>query len=304
MSIRKRVWVHALHPANGIVCLATGFYLIEGETLRTISLESCRTSHEAVLRTINSVHQRAIAERFAVDIFVCHKSAVCSTVKNDLQPLGNTIQWIPRAEMSSGLLKAFSEFESNLGCSTNKNQRLAPQKREKSMSLVVSSTPKKKYAVADEGEHLAVIADVIDIGEVETDRGPKARVRFVWITDQSDENGRPITTMMQFNKTLHENSLLRKTVKSILGKDPGETYDLETLIGRTNRIVIEHSEHEGVTYGNITAILKSAEKVEIPKDYMRAKDRKAKKTASPSNNGVPRAIIPPAQPSEFDAEPF
>jgi hypothetical protein len=85
----------------------------------------------------------------------------------------------------------------------------------------------------------------------------------------------------------------------LVGRDPGSTYDLETLIGRTNRIVIEHTQHDGITYGNITAILKSNESLEIPADYVRAKDRKTKKATTPYSGGVPRAKIPQCV-SEFD----
>jgi hypothetical protein len=150
-----------------------------------------------------------------------------------------------------------------------------------SMSLIVTTTP-KQYELPDEGEHLAVLADVIDLGEVDTQYGKKDRVRFIWLVEQRDKEGKLIAVVISYTKSLHDKASLRKAVKAILGRDPGNSLDLETLLGTNMRLVIEHSEYEGRAFAAIAVMLrprKGDAVLRVPSDFVRSK--------SPSGGGTP-----------------
>jgi hypothetical protein len=143
------------------------------------------------------------------------------------------------------------------------------------MSMIVT-TKAKQYENPSEGEHVCVLADVIDLGTVQSSYGPREKVRLVWLVSERGTDGKLLSVVQTFNKTLHEKSGLRKALKSILGTDPGDTFDLEKLVGVNARLVIEHNEHDGKVYANVTAILrlpKDGVPIEIPNSYVRRKDR-------------------------------
>lgn len=123
------------------------------------------------------------------------------------------------------------------------------------MPLMVTK-PEGNFTIAPEGSHVAVITEVKDLGVVETNFGPKEKVRIKWEIAQRDGEGRRISAIQQFTKSLHEKSSLYKALKSILGREPGKSFDLETLVSTNAQIVVTHTEKEGKTYSNIAAILK------------------------------------------------
>ena len=160
------------------------------------------------------------------------------------------------------------------------------------MTMLVTTVP-KQYELPDEGEHVAVVADLLDLGIVETANGPKHRVRFIFVIQQLNSEGKHIRVASSYNWTLHEKASLRKASTSILGHDPGLTLDLETLLGKNVRLVIEHKTREDRVYANIVAILrpvKGAVAFPIPKDFVRAQNKNADGSATnakaPNSHGV------------------
>ena len=151
------------------------------------------------------------------------------------------------------------------------------------MPIVVNINSGTDFEPVSEGVHSAVLADIIDLGKVQTAFGEKDKVRFVWLTDEADENGRTKRVSKSYTKSLHEKANLRKDVEKILGKPLGsaQSFDVEKLIGAQNQLVIEHNEGtDGKVYGNVKAIMKPKEKLAIPADFTR-------KAASP--NGAVKA---------------
>jgi hypothetical protein len=117
--------------------------------------------------------------------------------------------------------------------------------------------------------------------------------------EQTGKDGKPITLIQSFNKSMHEKATLRKTVKSILGRDPGDSFDLETLIGSNARLVIEHNESEGRTFANITAVIKpekGARLLTVPKDFVRFAKNQSK--SGPSTPQSERDSGPDADDSD------
>lgn len=119
--------------------------------------------------------------------------------------------------------------------------------------IVKASQKKTKWPLAPEGVHQAVLIEVKDMGMVETNFGPKHRARFVW---ELDHAGLKCRVFQVFNVSFDPKSHMRKNVSAVLGRDPGEKFDLDTLVGSVAPLVIGHDEgNDGVTYANVRAIL-------------------------------------------------
>jgi hypothetical protein len=172
------------------------------------------------------------------------------------------------------------------------------------MSIVVNINSGADREPVSEGVHKAVLADIVDLGVIQTAFGPKEKVQFTWLTDESDEAGRTKYLFKRYTKSLHEKASLRKDVKLILGKDiDGNSFDLESLIGIAKNLVVQHNEgNDGKIYANIIGIQRGpAPKITIPADFQRKKDRQPnaappKKPVASVGGGkaVAAAVLAPA----------
>lgn len=79
------------------------------------------------------------------------------------------------------------------------------------------SNNSSSFPIAPEGAHVATVESVPDLGMQETSYG--------------------------------------KTVRQILGFDPGDFYELDDLVGKRATLVLGHDEANGKTYANVRAIL-------------------------------------------------
>lgn len=123
------------------------------------------------------------------------------------------------------------------------------------MSLIVGKDSAEKYPIPTEGAHPATLKAVRDLGTVQTAYGPKHRVRFDWLLDETSPEGAALMCFQTLNVSFADTSALRKAVRQILGRDPGNRFDLETLLGRRVTLVVGHDEANGRTYANVRAIL-------------------------------------------------
>ena len=182
------------------------------------------------------------------------------------------------------------------------------------MPITVNINSGADFEPVSEGVHAAVLADIVDLCVVDTAFGPKEKVQFIWLTDEADENGRTKYLFKRYTKSLHEKAALRKDVKAILGKDiEGSSFDLESLIGRNNQLVIQHSEsNQGKVYANVIGILKAAVKLPIPADFQRKKDKApadfkkpaASVKAAGGGKAVAQAVAAPFQATDEDLPEF
>src|SRR6185437_4476011 len=119
--------------------------------------------------------------------------------------------------------------------------------------FIVKAKPKSPWPLAPEGVHLATLIEVRDMGMVEGDYGPKHRARFVW---EIEHNGAKYRVFQSFNVSMDAKAHLRKAIADIIGRDPGEKFDLDTLVGSVAPLVLGHDEgNNGITYANVRAIL-------------------------------------------------
>ena len=136
------------------------------------------------------------------------------------------------------------------------------------MAVIVTE---KQFELPEDGQYLAVVADVIDLGTVTGTWGPKDRVQIVFLLDALNSQGEDFKVSVFANKSLHEKATLRKTLKAITRRDITGSYDMDEIIGTTVGVVTEQSESDGKTYSNISAIIPApkGQKMEIPADFQR-----------------------------------
>jgi hypothetical protein len=171
---------------------------------------------------------------------------------------------------------------------------MVPEK-EHQMAIVVKEPDQKEFEHPEDGQYLGVIADVIDLGEVETGFGIKPRVRIVYLLDQNDSEGNPFRVVATYTASLHEKANLRKTLKQILGADVSGQFDLEELLGINNQLVVTTTEKDDKTYTNIVAILKAPKgspRLAIPDDFVRQQDKQKKQ--APAKKAAPQLAKKPA----------
>ena len=179
------------------------------------------------------------------------------------------------------------------------------------MAIVVKEPDQKEFEHPEDGQYLGVIADVIDLGEVETGFGIKPRVRIVYLLDANDSEGNPFRVVSTYTASLHEKANLRKTLKQILGADVSGQFDLEELLGINNQLVVTTTQKDDKIYTNIVAILKAPKgspRMAIPDDFVRYQD-KQKKQAAPAKKAAPQlakkpTVKPPVveEPAEQEVE--
>jgi hypothetical protein len=162
------------------------------------------------------------------------------------------------------------------------------------------TSKKKVYELFETGVQIpGVIVGWKKMLDVPTKYGLKDKVMVKILTDLVDSDGDQMTAVQSFTASMDEKSHLRKFVKSVLGYDPGDTYNLKLMVGMNRNFVFETNEgKDGREFSNVSAVLKATTKVSIPDDYeaFRADD-KDKKTAKPP---VRRRVATPVVEEELE----
>jgi len=146
---------------------------------------------------------------------------------------------------------------------------------------IVASDNRKTWTPAPEGLHKAVCVDVVDLGIVDGQFGPRHKVRIVWqLEDVSPDDGKRFLVSQMFTLSLNEKANLRKTLETWrskkLSQDDLKGFDLEKLIKANCQLQIIHNiTDEGRTFANCQAVipLGKGEAKLSPQDYIRHKDR-------------------------------
>jgi hypothetical protein len=173
------------------------------------------------------------------------------------------------------------------------------------MSIIVKEPDQKDWERPEDGTYVGVIADVIDLGEVQTGFGVKPKVQIMWLLDAFDSDGHQHRVSSFYTASLHEKANLRKALKSILGADVSGQFDLEELLGINNQLVLQTTESGEKTYTNVIAILKAPKgpRMEIPDDFVRKSEKEdtkkqvkkaapqLKKVAAPVQTAVQDAVV-------------
>lgn len=146
---------------------------------------------------------------------------------------------------------------------------------------IIAKDSRKDFVPAPEGLHQAVCMDVIDIGNVETQWGPKQKVRIVWQIDEiNPENGKRFYVKADYNLSLNEKARLSMMLETWRGRKftpkEREGFELENLVNVNCQIQIIHNRgDDGQMWANVQAVVpapKGSTKL-VPMDYIRIKDR-------------------------------
>ena len=156
-----------------------------------------------------------------------------------------------------------------------------------------------------EGIHPAICVDVMDLGLVETDfQGQKKMVNKVKLTFESEaqtEDGKRCTVSKNFTASLHPKAKLAEFLGKWRGRPvaPGESIDLQKLIGANCTLVISHQKNlSGKTYASIDAVSKPTKRVAPSGQYdpaaarQRYADWKAKQAGNITVRPVATAPAP------------
>jgi hypothetical protein len=139
------------------------------------------------------------------------------------------------------------------------------------------------FVPAPEGQHQAILVDIIDLGELDDGfGGRKPFIKYVFQLAETMDNGKPYVVSSRFNATLHNKGKLRPFIQSMRGKtftaEELKGFDDEELVGKNYSLnVIHNVGKNGGTYANIASVApwntKFGPEIEPSKDYVRAKDR-------------------------------
>lgn len=162
-----------------------------------------------------------------------------------------------------------------------------------------------------EGIHPAICVDVIDLGMVEVEfQGQHKmvnKVKLVFESEQKTADGKNWTVSKNFTASLHPKAKLAEFLGKWRGRVvvPGETIDLDKLLGACCTLVISHQQNMvGRTYASIDAISKPTRKL-VPSgnydpDEMRrriAESINRQTTAAGNDGGQPPKPLGVVQPS-------
>lgn len=162
--------------------------------------------------------------------------------------------------------------------------------------MIVKGSSGGTYTPHPEGQYGAVCVDVVDMGVVDGQFGPKHKLRLVFYCGESEarDGGHiPLTVSEMFTASLHEKSNLRTFVKSWRGKDFSDEelngFDFERMVGAPAFVDVQHhNAANGKVYANIASIMRLPSGMQAPQtpaEYIRVKDREPR--VEKQDDGLP-----------------
>lgn len=124
------------------------------------------------------------------------------------------------------------------------------------------------YKPVPEGTHIAICIRIVDLGtQASTYKGATKLQRKVLISWEApdervrdaDGNDMPAIISKRYTASLHEKAALRKDLEAWRGKrftdDELHGFDLKNVLAQACQIQVLHSENDGTTYANVSAIM-------------------------------------------------
>lgn len=136
----------------------------------------------------------------------------------------------------------------------------------------------KQYQQASDGIHPAVVADIQDLGVVQTKFGLKPKVQVTYlIGDERDEKEMPLRASQFLVNSIHEKANLFNLILTLTGAEPTDDFDSEELIGLQCRIrTRRYTNRKGLIYAGVNRVFPANgdAEVAIPLDFVRAGERR------------------------------
>lgn len=156
------------------------------------------------------------------------------------------------------------------------------------METLIAKDEGKSFTPHPEGAAQFVCADVHDEGYREGPYGTKREIRLVFVSEFLQDDGRPFEHSQWFTLSLHEKSNLSKFLESWRGTPFTDDerhggWDIMKLMGANAYVQIVHKPKQtGGVKATISSIMKlppKMQKMAIPTDFARVKDRVKKELA-------------------------
>lgn len=146
---------------------------------------------------------------------------------------------------------------------------------------IIAKGSSKAFEPCPSGVQQAVCCDVVDLGTMETEWGPKWKIDIRWQTAETMANGQPYLVNKRYTLSLNEKATLRHDLEAWRGKPFTEAevegFDVERLIGVNALLNVVHKKgSKGGTFANVASIMpiaKSMTPIAVADDYVRHKDR-------------------------------
>src|SRR5690554_2628967 len=127
------------------------------------------------------------------------------------------------------------------------------------MSLIIKDE-KAEFPLAPDGLLDAVLVDVVDLGELDTPRGPKHKLSLVFELEDTNDEGKHYIVVKRYTWSLNEKYNLRKDLERWHGtkfssEELNQGINMELLIGLNASLFISHNETDEKTYANIETVL-------------------------------------------------
>lgn len=124
------------------------------------------------------------------------------------------------------------------------------------------------YKPVPEGTYVATCVRVIDLGtQVTTYKGADKTQHKVLVSwevpevraEDRDGNDMPAMISTRYTASLHEKAALRRDLEAWRGRrftdDELRGFDMKNILGQPCQVQILHTERDGTTYGNVSAIM-------------------------------------------------
>ena len=175
----------------------------------------------------------------------------------------------------------------------------------------------KPFEKPKPGQFLGTLVDVVDLRDVQTVRGPKNKVRLVWIlgnldgTPALDSEGNQFRAIETFNANMGEGAFLYKRIVQIInGAPPLMTNSeqlSELLLGRANLLFLVQAPNlrkPGDFYINVAGsspLMPGMNPPRTPANFVRQKDKEA--AAALDRQRIASQTPPPYIPSTAPVPP-
>jgi hypothetical protein len=117
---------------------------------------------------------------------------------------------------------------------------------------------KRSFELAPEGTYPAIIIGVADLGIQESKWEGQPRRQLKWglnfeLSGPATSDGKPFSVATTVTDSLHPKSRLYPVVKAALGA-VDDALDMESLLGKTVLVTIEHEARDDRTYANVVNV--------------------------------------------------
>lgn len=130
------------------------------------------------------------------------------------------------------------------------------------MGLIATDSGGKAFTPVPAGTHLAVCAQVIDLGHQESTFYQKVqhKVLLGWeLPDEKDEKGTPFLIWKRYTLSLNEKATLRHHLEAWRGRkfteDELKGFDLKNVLGKPCMICVVHNKEDNKTYADVSSVM-------------------------------------------------